>query len=1719
MERAAQRLTQSIGYSGAGTVEYLFNAKTGKFYFLELNPRLQVEHPVTEGITGINVPATQLQVAMGIPLTNIPDVQRFYNRDPEKPVAKIDFMTEDYRKINNHVIAARITAENPDDGFKPTSGKIERINFKSTPKVWGYFSVGANGGIHEFADSQFGHLFASGATREEARKHLILALKELDVKGDIRTAITYLGELLQTDAFIENTIDTSWLDGLIAKKQVKAKSNPQEVVLASAAARAWNQVKDNMESAVSSLAKGQTGLSDINSVNHFPLEITFDGSKYSFMVERKSMDTLSLALNGDIIDVRIREQPDGSLLMKYGGNTHVVNALEEPLGLRLTLDGQTIIVPTVFDPSELRSDITGKIVRFLQSEGEEVQKGEPYVEVEAMKMIMSFPAQETGVVHHQMSPGSVISAGDLLATLDLKDPSKVKKITPFQGSLDTIQTTASEETPYETLSAALDGYSTEQTDRVVAQMITGAKSAEAVLEDISKLLAQYLAVESKFAGVMNKDDVILSLAKSAGPENLQSVVNTVIAYRALSSRNKIISALLRAVNTVRNSFDDPALPSDLSENLKGISKLPGKEYGQVALEAGDTVSQWSLGSFKERLDQLRSQILDSKDLLKLSKSPNLSGGVDLLGQLFSDPDAEVRKKALQVYALRVYRPYRLLNGEIEVDDQSSGGLVAGFKFKYASTPDAITPTREAFIQVVPKTGDLEKVIESMELPFEKSTVNNPDSEPLNSVHICVSDAESISDAELPALTEKIEDMLKTRAEYFESKGIRNFVFMFNQAPGQPRYLNLGYCEAFKEDPLRRDMRPSIPHILELNRMEQNFDLERLTTPNPNTQIYLGQEKKKDLKPGQRARPTPQTLFVRSMTHNEVERALLSSKILPTSSSRIFVHVLPYWEESQQDIIRKFKDLRDKLVSKYSDRLLRLRIDEFEIKVMQSESDGTLSPLRLTASSLGGSLFDVKVFEEEISPINGVPNKFCLVYPSTDGPLCVIEPYGSSDKIQMKRANVRRIGTTYAYDFLALFEMGLLDRWEKHLDGDSSKIPESVFSASELIMDPKTLEIKEGFQVTGSNNVGMVGWKCTMKTPEYPEGREIVLIANDITFQSGSFGVMEDEFFYKASEFARKQGLPRVFISANSGARIGLYEELKPKFKAAWNNPEEPDKGFEYLYLTEEDYKALPVGAVVANEIEVNGEKRYSLDAIVGDDKVHGIGVENLRGSGMIAGETSRAYDEVFTLSYITGRSVGIGAYLNRLGQRTIQMQNGPMILTGYSALNKLLGREVYTSQDQLGGPQVMFPNGVSHEIVTNDKQGVESILDWLSYVPKTANDIVPHVASKDPVSRPVEFKPSKTPYDPRHMLAGQNTEKGWVSGFFDKDTFKETLGGWGKSVVVGRGKLGGVPVGCIAVETRLVDRRIPADPANPESRETLEPQAGQVWFPDSAYKTAQAIEDFNRGENLPLIIFANWRGFSGGTRDMYGEILKFGAKIVDSLRNYKQPVFIYIPPGGELRGGAWVVVDPTINPTYMEMYADKESRGGILEPPGICEVKYREGDQVKTMRRLDPELRSLCDQLEADPDNVELTAQIRNREEKLKPIYLNIAHEFADLHDRAGRMKAKGVIRDALSWESSREYFHWRIRRRLEELKWAKEFQLANPKLSVEDAIKKVQDVASAGGAAIDDDKAMFHALEAHKGELINAKDILRKESIKSQIELLQSQLPELQEAQEATTA
>lgn len=199
---------------------------------------------------------------------------------------------------------------------------------------------------------------------------------------------------------------------------------------------------------------------------------------------------------------------------------------------------------------------------------------------------------------------------------------------------------------------------------------------------------------------------------------------------------------------------------------------------------------------------------------------------------------------------------------------------------------------------------------------------------------------------------------------------------------------------------------------------------------------------------------------------------------------------------------------------------------------------------------------------------------------------------------------------------------------------------------------------------------MVAWKLRLSTPEFPQGRELILIANDLTFFIGSFGPEEDKLFNKASELARALKIPRIYISCNSGARIGLAEEVKSLYKVAWEDAEEPERGFKYLYLTTEDYtKISNTNSVRAILIEDEGEPRYKITDIIGEKD--GLGVENLRYAGMIAGETSRAYEDIVTISMVTCRTIGIGSYLVRLGQRVIQIDNSHIILTGYAALNKV----------------------------------------------------------------------------------------------------------------------------------------------------------------------------------------------------------------------------------------------------------------------------------------------------------------------------------------------------------------------------------------------------------------------------------------------------------------
>jgi len=251
--------------------------------------------------------------------------------------------------------------------------------------------------------------------------------------------------------------------------------------------------------------------------------------------------------------------------------------------------------------------------------------------------------------------------------------------------------------------------------------------------------------------------------------------------------------------------------------------------------------------------------------------------------------------------------------------------------------------------------------------------------------------------------------------------------------------------------------------------------------------------------------------------------------------------------------------------------------------------------------------------------------------------------------------------------------------------------------------------------------------------------------------------------------------------------------------------------------------------------------------------------------------------------------------------------------------------------------------------------------------------------------------------------------------------------------------------------------------------------------------------------------------------------------IVDALVNYKQPVFVYIPPHAELRGGAWVVVDPTINSDVMEMYAAKEGRGGVLEPAGMVEIKFRKADLLKAAYRLDPSLVKMSEKLKelkaagSEREVAELEAEISTREDRVFVCYRQIAEHFADLHDTPGRMKAKGVISEVVPWKRSRSYFYWRLRRRLGEMNLIRKLQAASitpdkpsSGLSSKESIKLMQSwfvraresgllrgVAPSASESVstwDDDRAVLAWMkDEHDNILRNVKEI-REKSVRSAV-------------------
>ncbi|MGQ0560460.1 MAG: acetyl-CoA carboxylase biotin carboxylase subunit [Gemmatimonadota bacterium] len=197
MSEASMRGCEAIGYTSAGTIEFLLD-QDGSFYFMEMNTRIQVEHPVTELVTGVDLVKEQIRVAAGEHLS-IP--------------------AEGFGEFRGHAIECRINAEDPARNFAPSPGIIRNFHPAGGPGVRVDSHAYAGYMVPPFYDSLVGKLIVHGNTREEAIARMRLALESFIVDG-IHTTIPFLLEILQTPDFIAGDVDTKWVERRMAERAI-----------------------------------------------------------------------------------------------------------------------------------------------------------------------------------------------------------------------------------------------------------------------------------------------------------------------------------------------------------------------------------------------------------------------------------------------------------------------------------------------------------------------------------------------------------------------------------------------------------------------------------------------------------------------------------------------------------------------------------------------------------------------------------------------------------------------------------------------------------------------------------------------------------------------------------------------------------------------------------------------------------------------------------------------------------------------------------------------------------------------------------------------------------------------------------------------------------------------------------------------------------------------------------------------------------------------------------------------------------------------------------------------------------------------------------------------------------------------------------------------------------------------------------------------------------
>jgi acetyl/propionyl-CoA carboxylase alpha subunit/acetyl-CoA carboxylase carboxyltransferase component len=1551
LKASAERLAVTVGYCGAGTVEFLYHPGEKSFAFLEVNTRLQVEHPITEITTGTDLVRAQLHVAAG---------GRLEGAKPNEV---------------GHAVEARLNAEDADRDFAPSPGRIELLELPSGPGIRVDTGVSEGDTIPADFDSMIAKIIASGSTRAEAFARLRRAVNETAVviEGGA-TNKSFILDLLDQPEVIDASADTGWIDRVRAEGRL-AEDRHSGVALVAAGIEAYEDDEQVELSRLLETARG--GRPQVQHRVARPIDLKLRGRAYKVAVSRigahRFRVTVSATADGTphVADVTVERLGTHRMRLTISGRPYrLLTATHGPVHF-VEVDGVAHRISRD-EGGVLRSPAPALVVATPVAVGSEVAAGAPVLVLESMKMETRIYAPFAATVRDlHVSTGSQVETGAPLIRLEPKSDAAEATETGGAVDLDLPAPTEQRADTLADLKAVLLGFDVDPGDdgRTLARYLDARDEAAARGDDVLVGEIKLLGAFTDFAELSRNRPAYeetrtelrvhspkeyfhsylqsLDVERSGLPELFSAKLKSVLAHYGVDDLERtpeLEGAVFRIFLAQQRSAPDLAIVTAILQRWH-TEPAPDTEVDLQARELLDRLvlaTQLRFPAVGDLARSVRFRWFD-QPVVDAERAEALAGVRDEVEYLAANPDAHDRAERMDTLAAIPERIVsflgdRLENGvptrepllevlirrhyrEYEMHDlrslQADGRPVAVADYVLDSRPSHLVSTLGTFDEL-DASGSLASAI-AEQLATRASNQQGVVDLYLYWQH-APSDADECS-AQLAAVLAPIpftHDVRRVAVGVCSGAGVPVSYFTFRP-----------HGDGLVEDGLVRGLHPMVGRRLDLWRL-RNFDITRIDAPedvliyhciakdNAADQRLVAMAQVRELAvvrdDGDRVSSLPQ---VERAIANCVEgirraRALRSTREVALDMNHVWVHVWP--------IIDAQLDQLTALQRGIAPLTAGAGIEEVLAQGRVATPEGEIVPVA------------AKFFYQ---PGSGV--QFAVGPPPTER----LKPL---DDYAQKVVRARRRGTVYPYELQSMVAGPGGTVVEHDLDDGGRLVPVD--------------------RPAGLNKAGIVVGIITTPTELHPDGITRVILSGDPTRALGAVSEAECARIIAALDLAEQMGVPVEWYALSAGARIAM--------NSGTENMDWVARGLKRII--EFTQAGGEINIVVAG-INVGAQPYWNAEATM---------LMHTKGILVMTPDSAMVLTGKQSLDFSGGVSAednfGIGGYDRVMGPNGQAQYWAPDLKSARDIVMEHY-EHTYIAPGESKPRRVPTTDPSDRDITTEPHDIPDS--DF-----RTVGDIFSTETNPD----------RKKAFDIRTVmraLADQDhpTLERWA-GMADADTavvFDAHLGGW--------------PVCLLGIESRTVPRRgfPPTDGPDTYTAGTL--------FPRSSKKAARAINAASG--NRPLVVLANLSGFDGSPDSMRNLQLEYGAEIGRAVVNFDGPIVFCVI--SRYHGGAFVVFSKALNPQMTVLAVEGSFASVIGGAPAAAvvfagEVNARTSADER-VRALERRLRSAA-QAERAPIAAELAAmRTAVRAEKLG----EVAAEFDRIHSihRAVEVGSVDAVIDA----------------------------------------------------------------------------------------------------------